>query len=247
MPSGGANVKSVLVTLPGALPSRQATFSKACLLATFNSNPLNCGPPIGGVRANTPLLKDKMTGPVYFVAVGGAQFPDIDLVLNADGVRVIVVGETKITKGITTTHFATPPDVPVSSITVNLPVGPHSALAGFGNFCRHRLFMPTTIEGQNGKVVKQNTKIRVNGCPVQIVGHKVVGRTLFLTIKTPGAGRISAKGRGIRTVFRRLRGASEAATLKVRLTGGGRSRIRVGFVPSSRSLKTSVAFATLSL
>jgi hypothetical protein len=249
LPSGGANVKSVLVQLPIALPSRQATFSKACLAATFAHNPLECGPPIGGVRANTPLLKDKMTGPVYFVARGGAQFPDVDLVLNADGVRVIVVGETRITKGITTTHFATPPDVPVSSITVNLPMGPRSALSGFGNFCRHPLYMPTTIEGQNGKVFKQNTKIRVSGCPVQIVGHKVVGSTAYLTISTPGAGRLSAKGNGIGTVIRHLRGATEATRLKVRLTSGGRRRvrIRVGFVPSSHRLHASAAFITLTL
>ena len=52
--------------------------------------------------------------------------------LEANGVRVILVGNTNIKNGITTTNFATTPDVPVSSITVNLPIGPHSALAAFG-------------------------------------------------------------------------------------------------------------------
>ena len=37
---------------------------------------------------------------------GGEAFPDLDLVLEANGVRVILVGNTKITKGITTTNFA---------------------------------------------------------------------------------------------------------------------------------------------
>jgi hypothetical protein len=251
LPPGGANVKSVLVQLPSQLPSRQSTFSKACLIAVFNANPSNCGAAIGGVRANTPLLPSKMSGPVYFVAVGGAQFPDLDLVLNANGVRVVVVGETKITKGITTTHFSMTPDAYVSSITVNLPTGRLSALAGFGNLCRHRLYMPTTIEGQNGKVFKQNTRIHVKGCPVQIVGHKVVGRSVYLTVSTPGAGRLTATGRGVRTARRRLRGAVEATRLKVSLAGGRRgplrTRIRVGFRPSSHSLKPSAAFITVTL
>ena len=49
--------------------------------------------------------------------------------------RVILVGNTNIKNGITTTNFASTPDVPVSSITVNLPIGPHSALAANGNVC----------------------------------------------------------------------------------------------------------------
>ncbi len=79
------------------------------------------------MRANTPLLPGKMTGSAYLVSHGGEAFPDLDLVMEADGVRVILVGHTKITKGITTTFFQTLPDVPVTSITVNLPTGPNSA------------------------------------------------------------------------------------------------------------------------
>ena len=243
-PAGGANIKSVTVQLPLQLPSRQATFSKACLAAVFAANPYSCGAAIGGVRANTPLLPSKMTGPVYFVARGGAQFPDLDLVLNANGVRVIVVGETKITKGITTTHFAAPPDVPVSSITVNLPMGRLSALAGYGSFCRSPLYMPTTIEGQNGKLFKQNTKIRVTGCGVQVVGHKVIGNTAYLTVRTFAPGRVSGNG-GRGTVFRHFGTAVGTATLKVPLRGGRHIRIRVGFLPSNRSLAASAAFVTV--
>ena len=99
---------------------------------------------------------------------GGAAFPDLDLVLEANGVRVILVGNTNIKKGITTTNFAATPDVPVSSITVNLPIGPHSALGGASATCAaNPLVMPTTITGQNGKVVKQNTKHQRHGCGVQ--------------------------------------------------------------------------------
>jgi hypothetical protein len=254
-PGGQANIKSVLVQLPRQLPSRLTTLQKACPAATFAANPYTCpaGSLVGGARANTPVLPGKMTGPAYLVSHGGAAFPDLDLVLEANGVRVIVVGNTNIVKGITTTNFATTPDVPVTSITVNLPLGPHSALAANGNLCASSLVMPTTITGQNGKKVKQNTKIAISGCGVRIVGHKVVGTTAYLTVQTFAAGRISGTGANLASTFRSLRSPARTATLKVPLTSGGRSRhrplkvrVRVGFVPKQKGAPSSAAFVTVT-
>jgi hypothetical protein len=246
---GQANVKSVLVQLPKQLPSRLTTLQKACLAATFEANPYGCpsGSYVGGVRANTPTLPNKMQGPAVLVSHGGAAFPDLDLVLEADGVRVILVGNTDIKKGITKTNFASTPDVPVSSVTVNLPVGPHSALGAITDLCAVPLVMPTTITGQNGKVIKQNTKINVSGCGVRIVGHKVIGNSLYLTIKTFAAGRISGRGGHLATVFKRLNGAVNATSLRIPLRRGTHrpltTRVRVGFVPKRGS--TSAAYITV--
>jgi hypothetical protein len=251
-PAGEANIKSVVVQLPKQLPSRLATLHKACAAATFAANPYNCpsGSFVGGVRANTPVLPAKMKGPAILVSHGGAAFPDLDLVLEGNGVRVILVGNTNIKNGITTTTFASTPDVPVSSITVNLPIGEHSALAAFGNVCTTPLIMPTTITGQNGVVVKQNTKITAAGCGVQIVGHKVIGNTAYLTVSTPVAGRISGSGSGLGTVYRYLGGATKATTLKVPLKRGRRRpfqvRVRVGFLPKQRSRGSSASTVTVT-
>ena len=190
-----------------------------------------------------------MKGPAILVSHGGAAFPDTDLVLEADGVRVIVVGNTNITKqGITTTNFATTPDVPVTSITVNLPTGPHSLVSANGNLCTSHLVMPTTITAQNGKQVKQNTTIGVPGCGVQIVRHKVVGNTAFLTVQTYAAGRIRGSGKGLGTATRSLRRALKTASLKFRLTRSARGRhrpfavkVRVGFVPKRKHAAKSAA------
>jgi hypothetical protein len=247
---GQANLKSVFVTLPKQLPSRLTTLQKACLAATFEANPYSCpeGSVVGSARANTPALPGKLSGPAILVSHGGEEFPDLELVLEADGVRVIVVGKTDIKKGITTTNFATTPDVPVSSITVNLPLGPHSALAANGNLCAPTLVMPTTITGQNGTQIKQNTVISPTGCGVQVVGHKIVGNTAYLTVKTFAAGRISGSGKGLSTVYRTLGAASKAATLKVPLSSKARSRgrpfklsVRVGFVPKKKGAHSSAS------
>ncbi len=186
----------MLVQLPKQLPSRLTTLQQACPEATFAANPYNCpgGSFVGGVRANTPVLSGKLKGPAILVSHADAAFPDLDLVLETEGVRVILVGNTNIKNAITTTSFATLPDVPVSSITVNLPIGGHSALAGNGNLCASSLVMPTTITGQNGFQVKQNTKMSVLGCGVRIVGEKVIGNTAYITVQTFEAGRISGSG-----------------------------------------------------
>jgi hypothetical protein len=252
---GDANVKSVKVQLPKALPSRLTTLQKACPAATFEANYHNCpsGSFVGGARANTPTLPGKLQGPAILVSHAAEAFPDLDLVMEANGVRSVLVGNTDIKKGITTTTFASTPDVPVSSITVNLPIGPHSALAANGNLCANPLVMPTTMTGQNGTVVKQNTTIKVNTCGVRIVGQKVVGRTAYVTVQTYAPGRISGKGSGLATRFRKLGKAQKKATILVPLSRAGQSRrrpfkvkLRVGFVPKAKGGKSSVSFVTVS-
>ncbi len=254
-PVGQANMKSVLVSLPKQLPSRLSTLQKACLEKVFAANPYSCpeGSLVGSARANTPTLPGKLQGPAYLVSHGGAEFPDLDLVLEANGVRVIVTGKTNIKNGITTSNFATNPDVPVSSVTVLLPTGPHSALAAYGNLCGTPLYEPTTITGQNGKVVKQNTRINVKGCEVKVVGKKVIGNVAYLSIKTSAAGRISGSGSNLTTVARWLNTAQNSVGLAVPLSSSGRSqgkplkvKIRVGFYPKNRSLYTSTAYTTVT-
>jgi hypothetical protein len=252
---GQSNIKSVKVQLPKQLPSRLTTLQKACPAATFEANPYHCpsGSFVGGARANTPTLPGKLQGPAILVSHASAAFPDLDLVMEANGVRSILVGNTDIKKGITTTTFASPPDVPVSSITVNLPLGAHSALAANGNLCANPLVMPTTITAQSGAApIVQNTKISVAECGVRIVGHKIVGNTAYITVQTFAAGRISGKGANLATRFRKLSKAQKKVTIKVPLSRGGSSRhkpfnvkLRVGFVPKAKGGKSSVAFVTV--
>ncbi|MGA9876834.1 MAG: hypothetical protein WBQ21_13620 [Solirubrobacteraceae bacterium] len=166
-PAGArANIKSVLVALPKILPSRTSTLNNACPEAMFNANPFGCPQSrVGEAAVTTPVLPGKLTGYALFVSHGGVAFPDLDLVLSGDGVTVILVGNTNIQKNITTSDFASLPDVPISSFETRLPTGKNSALTATGNVCKRSLVMPTTITAQNGKVIKQRTKIKVAGCP----------------------------------------------------------------------------------
>lgn len=168
-----ANIAKVDVQLPVALPSRLTTLQKACTAAQFESNPAGCPEAsfVGTVVAHTPILNNPLTGPAILVSHGGAAFPDLVVVLQGEGIRIDLVGHTQITKGITYSKFETVPDAPVTSFDLTLPQGPYSVLGANtpanskGSFCSSKLLMPTIITGQNGAVVKQNTIIKVTGCP----------------------------------------------------------------------------------
>jgi hypothetical protein len=170
---GQANIKSVAVVLPKQLPARLTTIQQACLAATFAANPATCPPGslIGIAKARTPVLPVLLTGPAYLVSHGGAAFPDVVLVLQGDGVRIDLRGNVNIAKGVTSSTFASVPDAPITSFELNLPQGPHSALAtnlptkARGNFCGSKLKMPTTLTAQNGLQVRQSTKVAISGCP----------------------------------------------------------------------------------
>ncbi len=251
-----ANIRSVVVALPPQLPSRLSTLQKACPEATYAANPRSCpiGSMVGTAAVSTPVLAAPLSGPAYLVSHGGAAFPDLDLLLEGNGVKVILVGNTNIKNGITTSTFASIPDVPVSSFALDLPTGPHSALAAYGNFCSRPLIMPTTITAQSGVVIKQNTRIAVAGCGVRILRRRLVHNTLLLTIQTTAAGRVSASGRNLRATTKRLRRAA-TTTLRIRLSRPAvralahhrrvRLTVRVTFVPAARSEPRSSASATL--
>ncbi|HEY7960641.1 MAG TPA: hypothetical protein VID29_01855 [Solirubrobacteraceae bacterium] len=175
-PSGAqANIHSVAVTLPKQLPARLSTIQQACPEAVFNANPASCGEGsmIGVGTAVTPIFKNPVVGPAYLVSHGGAAFPDIDVVLQGEGVTILLVGHVNISKaGITSASFFAVPDAPIGSFDLNLPEGPHSGLSAVGSLCASPLTMPTTITGQNGAVVQQTTKIKVTGCAPVKKKHK---------------------------------------------------------------------------
>ncbi len=198
--SGQANIKSVFVKLPRILPSRDETLTQACTEKQFAEDPAGCpaGSHVGTAIARTPVLPVPLTGPAIFVSHGGVKFPDLDVVLQGDGVTVDLTGITNIQKNVTTSDFKSVPDVPISSFELTLPTGSHSALAATGNLCfrtvakrvrtkkhgktvfrkrhvrqRRTLIMPTTITGQNGAVVEQSTKVAVRGCGGgKVGGHR---------------------------------------------------------------------------
>jgi hypothetical protein len=239
-PSGSmgtqANVKSVKVELPKALPSQLKTLQKACTAKQFESNPAGCPSEsvIGHAIVHTQLLPVPLEGPAYFVSHGGEAFPNLILVLQGYGVTVQLVGDTDIKNGITSSTFASTPDVPFETFELTLPQGKYSALAANGNLCQQKLVMPTAFVAQNGATLNQETHIEVSGCSktLSVVSKKVHKRTLRLSVYAPGAGRVTVSGKGIGKGAKSTSG-NEAVSFTFHGSRAGKVKLKVSFTPKT--------------
>jgi hypothetical protein len=232
---GQANIANVDLQLPTALPSRLSTIQKACVEAVFDANPAACpeGSVIGKATIHTPVLKSPLTGPAYFVSHGGAAFPDVEFVLQGEGVTLILDGKTDIKNGITYSRFESAPDAPFTSFETELPTGPHSILGAYVpasanyNLCGTSLAMPTIITAQNGKQIKQTTKIAVTGCTpakpsVKITKTKLKGNTLLVTVKTSAKGTVKITGNDFKTTVKKNVNAG-SHQIKLALSNAGKT------------------------
>ncbi len=191
-----ANLARIKVALPQQLPSRLTTLQGACRGSTFEVNPSACPSTsvVGIARAWTPMLSSELTGPVYLVSHGPNVFPSPVVVLQGEGVTLDLSGSTTVRGSASSVTFNTIPDIPVQSMEIYLPQGPHSLLATNTKLCalgrvmtvthtltqrvaghtvtrkvrvRERvatLPMPTSLVAQNGLVVHRAAKIAVVGC-----------------------------------------------------------------------------------
>jgi hypothetical protein len=268
--AGQANIHKVDLTIPSKLPSRLTTIQKACLEAVFNANPASCdeGSVIGEGVVHTPVFKNPLRGPAYLVSHGGAAFPDVEFVLQGEGVKIVVDGKTFIHEGITYSKFETSPDAPFSTFETVFPKGPHSALTpsvpekeNF-NLCKQTLTIPTEITGQNGAFIKQTTPVVITGCKgveafitgkAKIKKHSVKGSTLKLVVFVPSGGHITVSGSGLRTLKKSVSKAG-TYTLEVKLGPKGKTavatkhllkvHVKLGFQPTHGRASSAPVSAT---
>jgi hypothetical protein len=169
---GEANIAKVDVQLPTQLPARLTTLQKACTEAQFDTNPAGCpaASDVATAVVHTSILNAPLSGPAYFVSHGGAAFPDLEVVLQGEGVTIVLIGHTNIKDGVTYSKFESIPDAPFSSFELNASQGAYSILTtnlparAKYSLCGQNLYMPTTLIGQNGATLRQTTKVSVQGC-----------------------------------------------------------------------------------
>jgi hypothetical protein len=175
--AGQANIAKVTIDFPKQLPVRITTIRRACPAATFEANPAACpvGSNIGTAIVHTPILGQPLTGPAYLVSYGNAKWPDVVFVLQGEGVKLDVTGESNVSRsGVLKASFKSVPDAPFTSFETTLSRGEYSEFtnvrttskAAFSQ-CGEKLIAPTMIVAQNGRQITQATKILVNGCHKQ--------------------------------------------------------------------------------
>ena len=240
---GQANIAKLDLTIPKILPARLTTLQKACTEAQFNANPAGCSGPsdIGTAVVHTPVLNNPLIGPAYFVSHGGAAFPDVEIVLQGEGVTIVLDGKTQIKNGVTYSRFETTPDAPFTSFEFNAPEGPYSIFTANRNLCAQSLAMPTIITGQNGAQIKQSTAIEVTGCSgaLAISAHRIKKRRLRLTLYVPAAGKVTVGGRGLTHKTKTAKGRGTLTfTLKQKKAGKLKTTVKVAFTPTKGKKQT---------
>ena len=171
--AGQANVAKLDLEIPKQLPSRLTTLQKACTEAQFDANPAGCpvASDIGTAKVFTPVLSNPLAGPIYLVSHGGAAFPDVEVILQGEGVQIVMDGKTQIKNGVTYSHFETVPDAPFTSFEAKLPTGKFSI---FGSnlpaknpydFCGQALSLPVTIDGPERRRTQTDDEDRHHRLP----------------------------------------------------------------------------------
>jgi hypothetical protein len=174
------NVQKVDTSLPLALSSRLTTLNKACTEQQFAANPAGCpaASDVGVAVAHTPILKEPLMGPAILVSHANRAFPDLDIVLQGEGIEIVLTGNTDIKKGITYSKFETVPDAPVSSFELKLPEKEFSILTAVKNLCN-----PTKTVTTSKKVTK---RVRGKLKKVTVKTKKTVAEPLVMPTEITG-------------------------------------------------------------
>jgi hypothetical protein len=165
---GYANIGSAVVTLPPSEFIDQGHISNPCTRSAFAAGTCPPGSVLGRAKAITPLLAEPLEGLVYFRSNGGERkLPDV--VVDLRGlVSVVLIGavDTKVKNGVgrLRTTFASAPDAPITSFTLDLKGGKQGLLVNSRNLCAHTLRADVDLSGQNGRAYNTRPPVAVSNC-----------------------------------------------------------------------------------
>jgi hypothetical protein len=157
------------VTLPTVLNARLDVVNRreACSIEQFRAD--RCPMSVGTAVAVTPVLRDPLRGPAYFVYNPARRLPDLVVRLKGP-VEVDLVGKVTITRSLRLqTTFDTVPDVPITMFRLSLESGPRNGPIGVTrNLClretKKALKADLGLVAQNNRKYTAKQKISVAGC-----------------------------------------------------------------------------------
>jgi hypothetical protein len=162
--AGHSNARQVQLVLPKELGSRlEGPIQSPCTETDFAQDKCAEASRIGTAEAKTPLLPEKLAGPVYFLENKAGGLPKLAVRLKG-ALTLDVLGDVALTGGgrIVTT-FPAVPDVPLTNFELVLEGGDKGVLTA-AQMCGKKVVADLAIIGHSGKQVTRQTKVDVLGC-----------------------------------------------------------------------------------
>jgi hypothetical protein len=146
---GDANVSGVVVTLPRSEFLDQSHIKTICTRVQFAADACPAGSIYGHATATTPLLDERLSGPVYMRSSDN-KLPDIVADLHGI-VDVEVVGRVDSIRGGIRTTFEQVPDAPVDVFTITMQGGKKGLLVNSRDICERAYRLDAKLKAHNGK------------------------------------------------------------------------------------------------
>jgi hypothetical protein len=156
---GDANIARTALNLPHSLFLDQGHIKTVCTRVQLAAKECPQSSIYGHAEASSPLLKQKLKGPVYLVS-SKHKLPDLLADLRGQ-INIQLDGVISSKHGGLKTVFNNTPDVPLKTFILNMRGGKKSLLQNSTNLCKGKQLAVLNIKGQNGKKVKSN-KFRLN-------------------------------------------------------------------------------------
>jgi hypothetical protein len=157
--AGQANIARTALNLPHSLFLDQSHIKTNCTRVQLAAQACPQNSIYGYAEASSPLLKQKLKGPVYLVS-SKHKLPDLLADLKGQ-INIQLDGVISSSHGGLKTVFNETPDVPLKSFVLNMKGGEKSLLQNSQNLCKKPQLAVLNMKGQNGKTVKNN-KFRLN-------------------------------------------------------------------------------------
>jgi hypothetical protein len=157
LPTGGANLRSADISLPGALRLDASAPAEICARRKATEGRCSQRSQVGTATAKTPMLGEPLKGNVYIAQPKGGGQPDLWTHLQGGGLTLDLQSNTAAKDGELHTRFTDLPDVPVSKLAIDFDSGKHGLFELKQGLCRkgkaRTLHAKVRSEGQNGAQV----------------------------------------------------------------------------------------------
>lgn len=201
LPKGGSNIKSTAVTLPSGLGADLTQVKRACAGADWNAGACTADSQMGTATASVAITPEQITGRVYMVKVEGQTLPGVGLQLEGRfATRILGKIVVDQSSGQLVTRFDALPDVPISTLKMNLEGGARGPLISTSKLCANagKVVMKGAFVGQSGATANRET---TTNCP----NVTVAGGTLLATVS--GSTRTALKFKFRAPTGKKLRSA----------------------------------------